>query len=162
MYYPPLPPLKMEIKRLPRMNEGQLKQARKLIQAKCCNYDNGHCLALDDGIDDRCPQWHTYSLLCKWFHKAVLPNNPALHEKLIDLSATHKRCAICNRFFLGFGLYTFQLLILINPLCIFISLCRTSRKCRLFPVPFCNLQTLFQFFQIVFLAKFLICFILFL
>lgn len=93
----------MEIKRLPRMNEGQLKQARKLIQAKCCNYDNGHCLALDDGIDDRCPQWHTYSLLCKWFHKAVLPNNPALHEKLIDLSATHKRCAICNRFFLPTG-----------------------------------------------------------
>lgn len=103
MYYPPLPPLKMEIKRLPRMNEGQLKQARKLIQAKCCNYDNGHCLALDDGIDDRCPQWHTYSLLCKWFHKAVLPNNPPLHEKLIDLSATHKRCVICNRFFLPTG-----------------------------------------------------------
>jgi len=35
--------------------------------------------------------------------KAVLPNNPALHEKLIDLSATHKRCAICNRFFLPTG-----------------------------------------------------------
>ena len=103
MYSPPLPPLKMEIKRLPRMDEKQLKLARKLIQTKCCNYDHGHCLIGDDGIDDRCSQWSCFSLQCKWFRNAVLPNNPALHEKLIDLSATHKRCAICNRFFLPTG-----------------------------------------------------------
>ena len=85
MYYPPLPPLKSTIKRLPRMPEKRLKNVRKLIQAKCCNYiDDGHCIALDDGIDDHCPQWYSYSLLCKWFRYAVLPNDPLLQAEILE------------------------------------------------------------------------------
>lgn len=100
MYYPSLPPLKMEIKRLPRMNEGQLKQARKLIQSKCCNYDKGHCIILDDGIDDHCAQWITYSLICPWFREAVLSASLPLKAEILGHKGATKQCAKCGKRFI--------------------------------------------------------------
>ena len=40
----------------PRMTEGQLRRARKLIRRLCANYDEGNCLALDEGEGCVCVQ----------------------------------------------------------------------------------------------------------
>ena len=82
------------------MNEGQLKQARKLIQTNCCNYDHGHCIKLDDGIDDRCVQWITYSLNCPWFREAVLPLNLPLKIAIRDNKDVSKQCSKCGKRFI--------------------------------------------------------------
>ena len=39
-----------------RMNEAQLRRARKLIRALCANCDGGNCLLLDDGEPCVCVQ----------------------------------------------------------------------------------------------------------
>ena len=56
----------------PRMTEGQLRRARKLIRRLCANYDEGNCLALDEGEGCVCVQSISYSLLCRYFKEAVL------------------------------------------------------------------------------------------
>lgn len=81
---------------LPRMNDEQLKQARKLIRSRCCNYDNGSCLVLDWSFCNVCPQWISYSLNCKWFRNAVLPNDPALEASILH-TQPKKRCVICGK-----------------------------------------------------------------
>ena len=50
---------------------------------QCCNYDNGNCILLDDGEPCVCPQSISYSLNCKWFRTAVLPNDKELYIKLM-------------------------------------------------------------------------------
>ena len=80
---------------LPRMNDEQLKQARKLIRSCCCNYDNGSCLVLDWSFCNVCPQWISYSLNCKWFRNAVLPNDPEFESKILGLHPK-RYCTICN------------------------------------------------------------------
>lgn len=57
---------------IPRLDYGQYRKMRKLVH-KCCNYDDGNCIALDDGETCVCVQSISYSLLCKWFRAAVLP-----------------------------------------------------------------------------------------
>lgn len=32
-----------------QMTPGQRRKANALIRKTCCNYDNGNCIALDDG-----------------------------------------------------------------------------------------------------------------
>ena len=44
------------------MTEGQLRRARKLIRRLCANYDEGNCLALDEGEGCVCVQSISYSL----------------------------------------------------------------------------------------------------
>ena len=85
----------LEMPNLPRLTEPQLLDARKLIKKRCCNYDHGQCLALDDGIVCACVQWYSYSLLCKWFRNAVLPAAPELEAGILKLYP-RKRCVICN------------------------------------------------------------------
>ena len=62
----------------PRMTEGQLRRARKLIRRLCANYDEGNCLALDEGEGCVCVQSISYSLLCRYFKEAVLPADAEL------------------------------------------------------------------------------------
>ncbi len=61
--------------KIPVMGHSQYRRARKLVRA-CCNYDEGNCIALDDGYRDPheaygfvrtsvCVQSISYSLLCK-------------------------------------------------------------------------------------------------
>ena len=64
------------------MTEDQLSRVRKLIRKMCCNYDEGNCLLFDWPECSICPQWITYSLLCKWFRDAVLPNDRRLESEL--------------------------------------------------------------------------------
>ncbi len=57
---------------VPVMDYRQYRRARRLVH-ECCNYDGGHCIALDDGEECVCVQSISYSLLCRWFRAAVLP-----------------------------------------------------------------------------------------
>ena len=72
--------------KLPRFNDLQLRQMRSLIRKHCCNYHDGNCCTLDDGIDPSCAQWNCYSLQCTWFRDAVLPLAPDLQEKVQPVS----------------------------------------------------------------------------
>lgn len=81
---------------LPRMNDEQLKQVRKLIHSRCCNYDNGSCLLFDWSFCNVCPQWISYSLNCKWFRNAVLPNDKLLCAKILNNHKQVKLCASCG------------------------------------------------------------------
>lgn len=86
--------------KLPRMDEKQHKRVRKLIRTRCCNYDNGNCLALDLGFCSVCPQWISYSLNCKWFRNAVLPQDLELESSILNAQAegkAEKRCAVCGK-----------------------------------------------------------------
>ena len=77
-------------KKIPVMDYQQYRRAKKLVH-ECCNYDNGNCIALDDGEECICVQSISYSLLCKWFRIAVLP---------LLFREDMKRCAVCGQPFL--------------------------------------------------------------
>lgn len=82
---------------IPRMTYQQYRAARRLVH-ECCNYDNGNCLALDDGEPCVCVQSISYSLLCKCFRAAVLPLDTALFAALFPRRDT-KRCSECGAVF---------------------------------------------------------------
>ena len=79
---------------LPRMTPEQLRRAKALIKKTCCNYDDGHCLVL--GCP--CPQMHSYSLLCKWFRSAVLPQDTELYSMIMAPRNT-AQCTVCGSLF---------------------------------------------------------------
>ncbi|MBE7724460.1 MAG: hypothetical protein E7244_08520 [Enterocloster citroniae] len=86
----------MNIKsKIPVMSYRQYRRARKLVH-ECCNYDNGNCIALDDGEECICVQSISYSLLCKWFRSAVLPSDKPLETSLL-FREDMKRCAVCGQ-----------------------------------------------------------------
>ena len=58
---------------IPHMTYQQYRAARKLVH-QCCNYDEGNCLVLECV----CVQSVSYSLLCRRFRAAVLPQNTEL------------------------------------------------------------------------------------
>ena len=76
---------------IPRMNYPQYRKARKLTH-ECCNYCDGNCLLLDDGEECVCVQSISYSLLCKYFRRAVLPTNKALYADIY-----RQRTRLCER-----------------------------------------------------------------
>ena len=97
--YKNLPPLEHKPDGTPyRMTPTQRKQANALIRRECCCYDNGNCIALDDGDTCTCPQTISFSVCCKWFRWAVLPLDRTL-EVEIYRDRDLKRCAVCGRAF---------------------------------------------------------------
>lgn len=85
-------------KYIPRMNQRQFRRMQGLVHL-CCNHDHGNCLALDDGWDAHvCAQQITYSLSCKWFRAAVLPQDPQLEAELLHRT-DKKKCAVCGSSF---------------------------------------------------------------
>lgn len=72
------------------------KRAAALIRRKCCSYDNGNCLEQDDGDAHTCPQTISFSVCCKWFCRAVLPQDKPLEAK-IYCDRDLKRCAVCGK-----------------------------------------------------------------
>ncbi len=97
--YKRLPPLERKPGgNLYRMTPAQRKQANALIRRECCHYDDGNCIALNDGDTHICPQTVSFSVCCKWFRWAVLPLNGTLEAEIFrdkDL----KRCAVCGGVF---------------------------------------------------------------
>ena len=83
---------------IPVLSPEQRKIMRRLVR-RCCNYDNGSCIALDDGDGCVCVQRISHSLICRWFRKAVLPTNRELKECLLSQQWT-KKCIVCGTAFL--------------------------------------------------------------
>ena len=83
------------IERLPdgtlfRLTPGQLRNVRGLTK-RCCNFLDGNCLLLD-GV---CPQHISRSLLCRWFRRAVLPQQPKLEQAILSPQKL-RRCEVCG------------------------------------------------------------------
>lgn len=88
------------IERLPdgslfRLTPGQVRSVRGLTK-RCCNFLDGDCLLLD-GV---CPQYISQSLLCRWFRRAVLPEQPKLEQSILTPKKLH-RCQVCGKDFLA-------------------------------------------------------------
>ena len=83
---------------IPIMDYRQYRRVRRLVHS-CCNYDSGNCLALDDGEECVCVQSISYSLLCRWFRAAVLPQDKELEAALFH-RLDRKRCCVCSARFL--------------------------------------------------------------
>ena len=80
---------------IPVMDYRQYRRVRRLVH-ECCNYIDGNCIALDDGEECVCVQSISYSLLCRWFRAAVLPQDKELETALFHrLNA--KKCAERHR-----------------------------------------------------------------
>ena len=78
---------------IPHMTYQQYRAARKLVH-QCCNYTEGSCLALECV----CVQSISYSLLCRWFRVAVLPQDSSLCAALLYRDQM-KPCVICGTSF---------------------------------------------------------------
>ena len=78
-----------EIKRL---TPAQRARCNRLIRRLCANYDGGNCMPLDDGEGCVCVQMISYSLLCKYFRRAVLPADKALYADIY-----RQRTRLCDR-----------------------------------------------------------------
>ena len=77
---------------IPVMDYRQYRRVRRLVH-ECCNYIDGNCIALDDGEECVCVQSISYSLLCRWFRTAILPQDKELETALFHrLNA--KKCAV--------------------------------------------------------------------
>ena len=81
-----------------RLSPQQSRRVNALVKKSCCNCDNGNCILLDDGDEFVCPQLISYSLLCKWFKTAVLPNDTLLYAELFH-AEDKKRCTVCGTSF---------------------------------------------------------------
>lgn len=81
-----------------RLTPQQSRKVNALVKKSCCNCDNGNCLLLDDGEMCVCPQLISYSLLCKWFRAAVLPEDKELYAELYRTD-NMRRCSVCGAAF---------------------------------------------------------------
>lgn len=78
-----------EIKHL---TPAQRVRCNRQIRWLCANYDGGNCLTLDDGEGCVCVQTISYSLLCKYFRRAVLPA-----DKVLCVDIYRQRTRTCER-----------------------------------------------------------------
>ena len=62
------------------------------LTKRCCNFSDGDCLLLD-GV---CPQYISRSLLCRWFRRAVLPQQPKLEQAILSPEKL-RRCEVCGK-----------------------------------------------------------------
>ena len=75
------------------------RSVRALIQAECCHYTDGKCLACSDRRMQPCIQRQADTLRCAWFRESVLPLDRMLHEALLTDRTRLIHCAVCNRLF---------------------------------------------------------------
>ena len=80
-----------------RLTPSQRSRCNRLIKRLCANYDYGNCLLLDDGEPCVCPQTISYSLLCRYFHNAVLPAEKELYADIFRQRTYH--CVECGAVF---------------------------------------------------------------
>ena len=74
-----------------RMTPAQRKQANALIRRECCCYEDGNCMLLDDGDTHTCPQTISFSVCCKWFRWAVLPQSGTLEAEIFRDRSVRRR-----------------------------------------------------------------------
>ena len=80
---------------LPQMTPRQRIRANKLIRRLCANCMDGECVMLDC----ECPQMISYTLLCKYFRKAVLPTDKALEAEIFKNHISISHCQRCGKVF---------------------------------------------------------------
>ncbi len=81
-----------------RLNCQQYRTVQRLVH-DCCNYEHGNCLALDNGWEPCvCVQSISFSLICKWFRAAVLPDDKGLCAALLQRGQA-RPCAECGTMF---------------------------------------------------------------
>lgn len=67
-----------------KITGSQHRRITKLIKRLCCNYDDGNCIALDDGEPCHCIQEISeYRIYCNYFKNAVLPVDKKLYAEII-------------------------------------------------------------------------------
>ena len=63
-----------------RIYPSQRGRVNKLVRRRCCCYDHGNCILLDDGEPHRCVQIISRSgIYCNYFRRAVLPSDSELY-----------------------------------------------------------------------------------
>ncbi len=77
---------------LPQMTPNQRTRANTLIRRLCANYMNGECVMLDC----ECPQMISYTVLCKYFKKAVLPVDKMLYAEVCKEHTCTTKCQRCG------------------------------------------------------------------
>lgn len=70
----------------PELTPEQRRRCNTLIKRLCANYDNGNCIALDEGDGCVCVQSISYHIYCKYFRNAVLPTEPILEADIFGNS----------------------------------------------------------------------------
>lgn len=76
------------------LTPSQRRRCSRLIRRLCANYDNGNCLPLDEGDGCVCVQMISFSLLCKYFRNAVLPDEKELYAEI--LKRRTNKCTVCG------------------------------------------------------------------
>lgn len=85
-----------------RLTPKQARRVWRLVKL-CCNNVDGDCLPLDDGEGCTCPQSLAYTLICKYFRRAVLPSELELEQDIFN-PKDMCRCTICSvRYIAGSG-----------------------------------------------------------
>ena len=66
-----------------RMTLLQSWAAKRLVKT-CCNYIEGACLLLDDGVEVACPQYKSRSVCCAYFRYVLMkdPGAAAMEAEL--------------------------------------------------------------------------------
>jgi hypothetical protein len=93
----------LDVTEIPRMNEEQLKAARRLIRQHCCNFQQGSCIAVDWAFCNICPQWNSYSVICKWFRSYVMPLNKDLTQSVLYPYVRKQHCNVCKKLYVPTG-----------------------------------------------------------
>ena len=66
-----------------RIYPSQRGWVNRLVRRRCCCYDHGRCILLDDGEPHRCVQVISRSgICCNYFHRAVLPSDSELYTQI--------------------------------------------------------------------------------
>ena len=82
-----------------RIYPSQRGRVNKLVRRRCCCYDHGNCILLDDGEAHRCVQIISRSgIYCNYFKNAVLPVDEGLHAEIMK-PTDGKRCVLCRQAF---------------------------------------------------------------
>ena len=76
---------------LPSLTAQQKRAVRRLVK-RCSNNDGGNCLPLDC----ICPQSVATHLICRFFRRAVLPEDPGLEADILK-ARPMRRCRICGK-----------------------------------------------------------------
>ena len=64
------------------LTPSQRRRCNRLIKKLCANYEDGNCLPLDEGEGCVCVQMISWSLVCNYFCKAVLPADKELYADI--------------------------------------------------------------------------------
>ena len=67
-----------------RIYPSQRGRVNKLVRRRCCCYDHGNCILLDDGEETKCVQLISRcGIYCNYFLKAVLPAEKELYTEIL-------------------------------------------------------------------------------